>query len=117
MSHQKLKSIALKRFKTKGTMVHFREKSNNDTSPFKKGFCTIPDFVYSCWGGVYQHENPSINQIINQMRVELSVKGLDYDDLWFDFGIELQNNSTHVFKVEITQIFYRACDQVNNLRL
>lgn len=115
MSHQILKNIALKRFITKPSLVRFLEKSNNDTSPFKRGTCTIPRFVLNCWGGIYQHNYSSIHSIIEEMKRELAIKGYDDPDLWLDFSRYIEDKSTHLIKAEITTIFFRACDRINNL--
>ena len=112
MSYQKLKDIKIDRYNMR---VVFMEKSNNDTSPYRHGDCSVPFFVHSCWGGVYQHSNKRINSIIKDMEHKFNALVVSSDDLWWTFEKSIANDTMQEIREDLRDIFYNTCDKINGL--
>jgi hypothetical protein len=113
MSYQRIKSIRIKRFLRKQNLVVFLEKSNNDTSPFKKKETTLPEFVINCFGGIYNHKNETIHSIISQMKHNYELLGFS-DDLFFELERMFHNDCFNELRSDLREIFFRTCDKINN---
>ena len=107
MSYEKLKSIKIDK---ENKTVSFLNKSNNNTSPFRKNKSNIPDFLHNCWGGVYQHENNKINDIVLKMKKKFEAVSAN-ENLWFDFDSIYSNPKTQE-ELNIVQIFNQSCEEL-----
>jgi len=112
MSHQKLNNIRIDKHNHR---VVFMEKCNNDSAPFRQGDSSIPYFVHSCWGNVYQHSNKEINGIIKQMESDFKPLVASVDDLWWTFDKCIQNDTIGEIREDLRSIFFKTCDKINNL--
>ena len=113
MSYQKLKEIRVDKHNMR---VVFMEKCNNDTEPFKHGDATIPFFVHSCWGNIYQHSDKKINSIITQMKSNFKSLEVDESDVWWTFETAIQNDDIHSIREDLRKVFFETCDKINNLK-
>jgi hypothetical protein len=82
MSYYNLKDIKVSK---KNMNVKFKLSCNNDTAPYTKDSCDIPDFLYKSLIGVYQYNYKNINNIVNNCENEIS-KHCNFDDFWKEVG-------------------------------
>lgn len=111
MSYQKLKQIRVDKHNMR---VVFMEKCNNDTLPYRHGDSSIPFFVHSCWGNIYQHNNNKINEAIKQMEEEFKPLVISVDDLWWTFDKCIQNDTMQEIREDLRNVFYKTCDKISN---
>ena len=107
MSYEKVKNIRVDR---KNMLIHFENKSNNDTSAYRENSCDIPTFLHNALGNIFQFSHKKINAIVSDCSKSLS-ELCNMDDLWMDADSNGYDDKT----AEIRSIFYSSCDKISNI--